>query len=261
MDASAYLHACDSCRHVFTLLPPEQRETYDDTYFEDNHKRWFEHPDLRLFEQVEKTLLAKLGRRPASLLDVGCGQGDFLKWLRPRHPDWRLVGIDLVPNAHPGIEFIQGDVFQVDPKGPFDLITAFMVIEHLENNRSFFDRIRSLLAPNGILMANTFNNDSLIFRTARLFNSVGISSAYRRLYSRHHVQHYSTTSIRRLFELSGFEVLDHRRHGYPLAAVDVPRASLPVEWAYRAFVGLVFLVAEPLRMGIEHTIYGRRTPQ
>mgnify|MGYP000943487039 FL=1 len=118
--------------------------------------------------------------------------------------------------------------------------------------------MRRLLADDGLLMVNTFNNDSLIFRIARLFNRLGLSSAaYRRLYSHHHLQHYSRRSIREILVRSGFDVQEHRCHNYPLAAVDVPAAGKLVETAYRAFVGLVFLVSDPLGLGIEHTVFCR----
>ena len=84
-----------------------------------------------------------------------------------------------------------------------------------------------------------------------------ITAAYRRLYSHHHLQHYSRRSIREILVRSGFDVQEHRCHNYPLAAVDVPAAGPLVEAAYRAFVGLVFLVSDPLGLGIEHTVFCR----
>jgi len=242
-------------------LPQEDQETYDPTYFDEAHKRWFDNPDFRLFERVERMLLESMPPKPLRLLDAGCGRGDFLKWLQPRHPDWELVGIDLAPNHHPGIEFIQGDIGSADLKGPFDVITSFMVVEHLEHIRPFLEQMNRLLADRGMLMINTFNNDSLIFRLARLFNRIGLSAAYRRLYSRHHVQHYSKRSIREVLVRTGFEVVKHQCHNYPLRAVDVPATGPVMEWAYRVFVGGVFLVSDPLGMGIEHTVFCRPAPR
>lgn len=257
-DPELHLFWCAACRHLFTKLPKDSQETYGESYFDDAHKRWFEHPDFKLFERVERALLPLAASKPLRLLDVGCGRGDFLKWLRPRHPDWMLTGIDLAPNRHPEIEFIQGDVATAPLAGPYDAVVTFMVVEHLEEIRPFFAKMRSLLADGGLLMVNTFNNDSLIFRIARAFNRLGLSSAaYRRLYSHHHLQHYSRRSIREILVRSGFDVQEHRCHNYPLAAVDVPAAGKLLETAYRAFVGLVFLVSDPIGLGIEHTVFCR----
>lgn len=168
-----------------------------------------------------------------------------------------MTGIDLAPNQHPDVEFIQGDVASAPLAGPYDVVLTFMVVEHLEEIRPFFANMRSLLTADGLLMVNTFNNDSLIFRIARAFNRLGSSAAYRRLYSHHHLQHYSRRSIREILVRSGFVVQEHRCHNYPLRAVDVPAAGKLVELAYRAFVGLVFLVSDPLGLGIEHTVFCR----
>ena len=53
-----------------------------------------------------------------------------------------------------------------------------MVVEHLEDIRPFFAGMRRLLADDGLLMVNTFNNDSLIFRIARAFG-VGVEEVFR----------------------------------------------------------------------------------
>jgi 2-polyprenyl-3-methyl-5-hydroxy-6-metoxy-1,4-benzoquinol methylase len=171
-----------------------------------------------------------------------------------------LTGIDLAPNQHPQIKFIQGDIATANIEGPFDLITTFMVVEHLEDIQPFFLKMRHLLSDQGILMVNTFNNDSLIFRLARALNKVGLSTAYKRLYSHHHLQHYSKRSIRNILVRSGFDIVEHHCHNYPLRAVDVPKAGKMLEAAYRAFVGLVFLVSDPMGLGIEHTVFCRPTP-
>lgn len=256
-DSNLHLYWCAACRHLFTKLPHTSQETYGESYFDEAHKRWFENPDFGLFARVEREILPLAATRPIRLLDAGCGRGDFLKWLQPRHPDWTLTGIDLAPNRHPGIEFIQGDILHADLQGPFDCITSFMVVEHLEQIRPVVEKMHSLLAKTGILMVNTFNNDSLIFRIARLLNRVGLSTAYRRLYSPNHVQHYSTTSIREVLIRSGFDILKHRRHNYPLRAVDVPPAGPFMEGFYRTVTGVIFGISGPLGMGIEHTVFCR----
>jgi len=256
-DPEMHLYRCDHCRHRFTKLPKDMQEKYDDSYFEGNHSNWFENPDFKLFEKVEGAI-GKAGKnKGVHLLDVGCGRGDFLKWIHGRRPDWNLTGIDLAPNSHEGIRFIQGDVCTLQLKEKYDVITAFMVVEHLEEIGPFFSQMRKLLNPDGLFVVNTFNDDSLMFRLARLLKKIGIQAAYERLYSRHHLQHYSKESIRKIIHLSGFEILEHRCHNYPLKAVDTPRAGKFIELMYKGFVGLVFLLSDPLNQGIEHTLICR----
>jgi len=261
LNPELYLYWCDACRHTFAKLPKDAQEKYDESYFDQAHKRWFDHPDYKLFQRVERKLLEKFGKEPVRLLDVGCGRSDFLKWLHARQPDWKLTGIDLAPNHHPGIEFIQDDFSSANIDGPFEIITTFMVVEHVENIQLFFSKMRSLLAGNGILMVNTFNTDSLIFRIARMLNKVGMSAAYKRLYSCHHLQHYSKRSIREILICSGFDIVEHQCHNYPIQAVDVPVTNPIMESCYRLFVGCIFLFSGPLGLGIEHTVYCRPSPR
>lgn len=255
-----HLFRCDHCGHTFTRLPPDAREKFGAEYYEDSHKNWFDHPNFPLFERVVKSVENTGAAPDLALLDVGCGRGDFLKWLHAMRPRWKLTGLDLSPNDLGDIPFIQGDVFDAQLKGKYDVITMFSLIAHLEDNRPFFARMRTLLNDGGMLAINTFNTDSLIFRVARTLKKFGLASPFQRLYSHHHLQHYSKKSIREVLVRSGFEIVEHQCHNYPVAAVDVPRSNKLVESLFRGFAGLIFLVSDPIGLGVEHTVVCRPAP-
>jgi len=67
-----------------------------------------------------------LDLRPKTLLDVGCGKGNFVEWAKGR-------GIDAV-----GLDFASGYGVQADlvnmpfPDNSFEMVTAFDVLEHLK---------------------------------------------------------------------------------------------------------------------------------
>jgi SAM-dependent methyltransferase len=86
----AELFRCLGCSHAFTQ-PESIRspERYEASYFEEDHRRWFEHPNTELFERI----LAEVPKG-ASVVDVGCGRGDFLRFARNARPDLNLTGID-----------------------------------------------------------------------------------------------------------------------------------------------------------------------
>jgi len=250
-DTKMYLYSCKSCHHTFTKLPAGMQETYEGEYFEEDHKNWFENPNFQLFKNIE----AELGKyRDINLLDVGCGKGDFLLWLHDRHPEWNLTGIDLAPNKHDTIKFITGDIFNVTFNKKFNVITSFMMVEHLDEIMPFIKNMRTLLEKDGIFIVNTFNTDSMIFRLAGMLKSIGIRTAFDRLYAHHHLQHYSNKSIRKIMTLGGFEIPKHKHHNYPLKAVDVPKSSKLIEILYKGAVGTIFLLSAPFGMGIEHTL-------
>ena len=71
---------------------------------------------------------------PAGLrwLDVGCGNGAFLKFVASESPNLNLHGIDLSDTAKDkAIAFHQGDFLTFDFGARFDAIVSLAVIEHL----------------------------------------------------------------------------------------------------------------------------------
>ena len=92
------------------------------------------------------------------LLDIGCGSGAWLS----RFPDASIrIGLDLdvaqfgAPNAQAfplNIDNYIGEIW-----GNFQLITAFEIIEHLENPGNLFRLIRANLAIGGLAVLSTPN--------------------------------------------------------------------------------------------------------
>lgn len=215
----AELFRCMECSHAFTC--PESvsdPERYGASYFEDDHKRWFEHPNIALFERILSCV--PMG---ASVVDVGCGCGDFLRFARARRPDLVLTGIDLSQNhGGSGIRFIQGDVLTLNMAMRFDVVVSLAVIEHVAQVRSFTQRILQLAGPSGSVIVMTLNDGSLLYSAARLGRSVGIPLAFNRLYSVHHLHHFSRASLSNLLRDNGCAVREHWDHNAPVGAMDLP---------------------------------------
>lgn len=70
--------------------------------------------------------------RNSSILDVGCGAGDFYGWLIQKYGKCEYVGMDIAPSMikrardqHPGIQFQVKNVLEVDCNIPqFDYVFA-----------------------------------------------------------------------------------------------------------------------------------------
>lgn len=93
----------------------------------------------------------------ASILDIGCGPGLYLKDFPPQH---YLSGIDinlnmlaLAKNNVPQAEFFNGDFLEYLFDKKFDLIYSIGVIQYVnkEEIQTFFDKIASLLNPGGLV--------------------------------------------------------------------------------------------------------------
>ncbi len=245
----ADLYRCPACGHCFSD-PSGAPETYDPSYFRDAHRNWFAHPDYAMFGRIERAI-----GQPRAILDVGCGIGDLLAYLRPRLPSARLVGIDLAaPAPVPGVEFVQGDIMQTEIADSYDVVVTLQTIEHIGAVQPFAARLAALCRPGGLVIVGTVNERSTVYRAARALKTLGMSTAFNRLYSRHHVNHFSVPSLRRLVTGAGLAVVSEAVHNYPLAKVDVPQAGPLMSAAYRAAVAALFSVGP----GVLQTLVCRR---
>jgi 2-polyprenyl-3-methyl-5-hydroxy-6-metoxy-1,4-benzoquinol methylase len=232
----ADIYRCNSCTHAFSdVASMPKQEEYGAEYFDDTHRRWFEHPNTRLFDRV-----ASFIPQGGSVLDVGCGRGDFLRHVHKTRPDARLTGIDFAPNEHDAIRFAQGDVLTLDLGERFDVVVSLSVIEHVADCVAFAGRMAELTKPGGFTIVNTPNEASILYGLGRAGRSMGIPLAFNRLYSRHHLHHFTPKSLRTLLEACGLTISDHIMHNAPLMAMDLPVRNPVADAVLRAGVWVIF---------------------
>lgn len=216
------LFYCHNCEHRFT--DPKsivKKEEYNEKYYEEKHSQWFNHPDYFLFNWIyEKVKTLPAG---SSVLDVGCGNGAFLRYLRSKNSTLKLYGIDYRNNkSEDGIIFFQGDIFEQRFDKTFDVVINLAVIEHVFEVNNFVNRLNNFLNPNGLLVTMTVNEQGLIYKISRLCMLINLNFIMNRLYDQHHVNHFGKKSLKKLVENSGLVVKDHLFHVPPLKAVDTP---------------------------------------
>jgi 2-polyprenyl-3-methyl-5-hydroxy-6-metoxy-1,4-benzoquinol methylase len=167
--------ACEDCRHVW-LNPRPALETlgtiYPPTYYAYNYGTAINSLALRGKQWLDRRKMAgivrALGRPPRSYLDIGCGDGRFLKLLeRSGVARDRLYGIELDPRVVAPLSEAGYRAFceRVEdcrriPEEGIDLITIFHVIEHVDDPSRVLRRIASWLAPGGIVAIETPNLNS-----------------------------------------------------------------------------------------------------
>jgi SAM-dependent methyltransferase len=236
----AALYRCSACTHCFSDPESVAAEPYTPEYFDHHHRRWFAHPNLSLFASIAAAIPER-----ASVLDVGCGRGDFLRYLRSFRPDLDLTGIDLAPNLPAeGIRFIQGDFLTSSPGATYDVVVSLAVIEHVADIKAFVERIHALTRPGGMVVIMTLNESSLVFGLAKAGKRLGVPLAFNRLYSRHHLHHFTRRSLRRLLESDRLSVIGERTHNAPLAAIDIPVNSHVADAILRSAMWVLCRVGE-----------------
>jgi ubiquinone/menaquinone biosynthesis C-methylase UbiE len=109
-------------------------------------------------------------------LDMGCGHQVFADWMTEDEKQFvsraRLaVGIDLDLvglKAHAGLrDKIYGNLTQIPLRdGSFQLITANMVVEHLDQPETVFREVQRLLTPGGLFVFHTTNARNPFLRLA-----------------------------------------------------------------------------------------------
>jgi len=96
--------------------------------------------------------------RGKSVLDVGCGNGQFLRSVHAKLKHGKLVGIDIspvvLPDKHDNLTFMQGNVIDFSLEDKFDVVFSDNVIEHiaLPDLPVHLQSIRNALVPGGTLI-------------------------------------------------------------------------------------------------------------
>jgi SAM-dependent methyltransferase len=140
------------------------------------------------------------------LLDVGCGEGDFLAEMQAL--GWEAEGIDPSANAvavarRRGVRVAQGGLEDVSlDEAAFDAITFRLVFEHLRNPVTALLTCRRALRPSGILWIAAPN---LTSEASRFFGGDWIFLEPPR-----HAVLYTPSSLTRLLTRTGFQPVQLR---------------------------------------------------
>ncbi len=171
-------------------------------------------------------------KHEARVLDVACGPGEFAT--RLKRAGCYTVACDYKPELFSGEcdQLIGCDlnrewVSAITPHGPFDMVIAQEVIEHIESPARFLREVASLLSPGAVCVMTSPNNQDKASRIDYLFHG---ELPWFQLDSVHGTGHL-TPIIVELFCMmavaAGFEL--ERFCGYGL------RKPLKLNWRGRLF--------------------------
>ncbi|PIQ69053.1 MAG: hypothetical protein COV91_01005 [Candidatus Taylorbacteria bacterium CG11_big_fil_rev_8_21_14_0_20_46_11] len=259
LDVSFEVNVCKQCSHEWSALSVERQETYSPEYFKETHRKWFEYPNIALFKRINNVVngVVSQSKGVVSFLDVGCGQGDLLRFMIDTGSASKLYGIDLISNSDEGVVYYQGDFVEFPFTERFDIIAGLMVIEHIGDPHKLIQKITSVLKPKGFVIMNTINASGFLYSLARIFRRVGLRGPFERFYDKHHLEHYKTASLRKLFELEGYSVISQSTHNFPLKALDVPEGNRLLAIIYRTSIACIFSLTS-FWGGVHQTIICRK---
>ncbi|MCL7426851.1 class I SAM-dependent methyltransferase [Streptomyces sp. YS415] len=189
-----------------------------------------------------RMLAAALGTStPATVLDIGCGDGTAAAVAAPLLPGHRIIGVDWSQDAlrrartRLACEPVRGEL--TGGGLPFrsesaDAVLFSEVIEHLVDPDAALDEIRRVLRPGGHLMLSTPNlaawyNRALVLAGVQpVFSEVSLRAIHGRPGKEvvGHLRLYTARALKEFVAASGFDVV--RLAGAPFHGVPRPLRSL-----------------------------------
>lgn len=140
-------------------------------------------------------------KKAGKLLDIGCGDGSLLKFLKDL--DWEIYGVELGEEAsrfareNLGLDVFGGRLGEANyPSRSFDVVSLFHSLEHLPDPLETLRKIYSLLKQDGIVVIEVPNFGgfgSLIFRA----RWVGIAAPL-------HLYHFTRLTLQKMLRKCSF---------------------------------------------------------
>jgi SAM-dependent methyltransferase len=195
---------CIGCGHVFNAAFDYRDIPYSEkpNLMFNTGSGWAE-----FIASLRATILGRLPERPV-VVEVGCGDGSFLRELAAARPHGRFVGFDPHGLRHDvsGIEF-RAELFDaathLSTLRP-DLIISRHVLEHLRNPLGFIQRISAAAAFNALAVSAYFEVPCI---------DVALATCRTVDFYYEHSSQFTSRSFRQMLVRSGAEILDVAR-GY-----------------------------------------------
>lgn len=212
---------CDGCKLVYAdehFRDADLQSFYSGDYYE---RAYVCHPAeidgkiaadyVRSFERVDRALGG--GR----LLDFGSARATFLGELKKRgfEDRWQLEGVDINPDecrmgTEAGLDVHCGTIDEERYDGAeYDAITAFSVMEHLQDPVSIVERMAEVLRPGGELLFIVPAGDCLILDLAIIASRIlgdRVRGFTDNVFHEEHLYYFTESTMKRLLEPRGFRV-------------------------------------------------------
>lgn len=166
---------CLACKTVYVsnpfknsiLIKKYKKSLGDKYYLKMMEKGYMKKYNELLFDKYIKIIKKKFNLNKGKIIDIGCGAGVFLNFVKKKYPEYRLFGSEYISDSYNKITKIipkENFFFQKEinsfPKNKFDIIFLWGVLEHVRNPRKFLKDCKNILKQKGIVILLIPNFDS-----------------------------------------------------------------------------------------------------
>ena len=211
------LFRCANCRTQF--LRALEAEPEESRYWV--HKQYkfdvYGSSDVkRDYDQRYRIILDRAvreGGKVSSVVDFGCGSGNFLSFAE--REGLEATGVDVDASAVAAARsnslraFLSSEVDAHIRDYSVDMVTLWDVIEHISDPGAFLSEVLRKVRPNGLLIIETPDGTFPVRPLARFLHyiSAGRIRLVRRLYYWEHKVYFSMEGLRRLLASNGCDVV------------------------------------------------------
>lgn len=161
---------CKNCFLFFSYPRPDKEDLYTLYLYAFPFNWQYELKDRKDWQLIIEWI-KKLKKGELKILDVGCWDGKFLEKVE----NCKCYGIEINSMAskkaeEKGIEIIAKDIYEIEHLTlpyKFDVITAFDVVEHVDNPFKFIYLLIKIINPNGFIVISSGNTDAISWRISK----------------------------------------------------------------------------------------------
>lgn len=146
-------------------------------------------------ERIVQWLSKEIGLpKTGTLIDIGCGNGSFLKEFNKKNSDWVLNGLELdnrnenIINSIPNTKLKVCELDEITEK--YDIVVLIHALEHIVDPITFLRKIRNILKQTGFILIEIPNLKKAPF-------DILIAD---------HCSHFTTETLENLLIKAGFDV-------------------------------------------------------
>jgi len=178
-----------------------------------NKIRLYEEKDKSYFENIRSKILPLLPQKINRLLEVGCGSGNTLIYIKNNYRcDW-VCGVELVHEAAEIARskldlLIEGDIeklyLPIEP-ATLDVILCLDVLEHLIDPWEVISKLEKLLKPDGVIIASIPNVRHFSVVLPLIFQGK-LEYVNKGILDRTHLRFFTRDTAIKLIESSGLKI-------------------------------------------------------